>query len=345
MRKFELVESLVATALVVVLLAACGRDGTTTAERDDPTTIVEGTGQQKLEGSDVYTLKVSATEKAGEVSGSGSIAQGGVEERFSVECSAKDGEIVMVGGTFDDGERAGTRVALLIKDLNPDRVTVWFEDPPPADDCDSMVGNIPPDVIANDSFYTPLKEGNFSLTGPSTVVNSASGNTVANWSAFLDEASVSACAGPKVEGRMAATMNIAVSDALNAIAPRTPQIAFHGRELTASARSAVAAAASTSLVEVLRSAPGLSVDCRRTSIASVERAAAASMAALPDRPGTWIGVVLGKAAAKAALSWTGKHPAACDLVPMRLARVEADEHGLTMWETAALLTDRSTTIC
>ena len=76
MRKFELVGTLVATALVVVLLPACGRDGTTTAERDDPTTIVDGTGQQRLEGSDVYTLKVSATEKAGEVSGSGSIAQG-----------------------------------------------------------------------------------------------------------------------------------------------------------------------------------------------------------------------------------------------------------------------------
>jgi hypothetical protein len=62
------------------------------------------------------------------------------------------------------------------------------------------------------------------------------------------------------------------------------------------------------------------------------------MAALPDRPGSWIGVVLGKAAATAALSWTGKHPAAYDLVAMRLARVEADDHGLTMWETAALLT-------
>jgi hypothetical protein len=182
------------------------------------------------------------------------------------------------------------------------------------------------------------------VSEPSTV-NSASGNTVANWSAFLGVASVSACAGPKVEGRMAATMNIAVSDALNAIAPRSPQIAFHGREVAASARSAVASAASTSLVEVLRSAPELSVDCRRTSIASVERAAAASTADLPDRPGTWIGVVLGKAAANAALSWTGKHPVACDLVPMRLARVEADEHGLTMWETAARLTDRSTTIC
>jgi hypothetical protein len=115
--------------------------------------------------------------------------------------------------------------------------------------------------------------------GPVTV-NSTSGNTVANGSAFLDEAGVSACAGPQVQGRMAATMNIAVSDALNAIAPRSPQIAFHGHELTASARPAVTAAASTSLVEVLRSTPALSMDCRQTSIAFVEGSAAASMAAL-----------------------------------------------------------------
>jgi hypothetical protein len=182
------------------------------------------------------------------------------------------------------------------------------------------------------------------VPGPVTV-NSTSGNTVANWSAFLDEAGVSACAGPHVQGRMVATMNIAVSDALNAIAPRSPQIAFHGRELTASARPAVAAAASTSLVEVLRSTPGLSMDCRQTSIAFVEGSAAASMAALPDRPGTWIGVVLGKAAANAALSWTGRHPAVYDLVSMRLARIEAAEDGLTMWETSAVLTDCSTTKC
>jgi hypothetical protein len=41
------------------------------------------------------------------------------------------------------------------------------------------------------------------VPGPVTV-NSTSGNTVANWSAFLDEAAVSACAGPQVQGRMAA---------------------------------------------------------------------------------------------------------------------------------------------
>jgi hypothetical protein len=69
MRKFELGERLVATALAVVLLAACGHNGTTTAERDDPTTVVDGTGQQRLKGSDVYTLKVSATKTAGKFPG------------------------------------------------------------------------------------------------------------------------------------------------------------------------------------------------------------------------------------------------------------------------------------
>ena len=142
---------------------------------------------------------------------------------------------------------------------------------------------------------------------------------------------------------MASTMNIAMHDALNAIAPDSPQIAFHGREPAAYARAAVASAAGTSLVEVLRAAPGLSTDCRRRSIAFVEGAATVSTAALPDRPATWIGVVLGRAAANAALSWTGEHPAEPNLVRMHLAGVTASNHDLTMWDTAALLTACSTT--
>lgn len=179
----------------------------------------------------------------------------------------------------------------------------------------------------------------------SPIVDSTSGNTVANWSALSGEAGVSACTGPKVKSRMASTMNIAMYDALNAIAPDSPQIAFHGREPAASPRAAVASAASTSLVEVLRAAPGLSTECRRTSIAHVEEAAAVSTAALPDRPAIWIGVALGKAAANAALSWTGEHPAKPNLVRMRLAGVAASEHNLTMWDTAALLTAFTTTGC
>ena len=178
-----------------------------------------------------------------------------------------------------------------------------------------------------------------------TAFDSISGNTVADWSALLAEDRVFACAGPEVESRMASTMNIAMYDALNAIAPDSPQIAFRGREPGAYARAAVASAASTSLVGVLRAAPGLSTDCRRTSITFVEGAAAASTAALPDRPATWIGVVLGKAAANAALSWTSEHPAGPVLACMRLAGVAANKHELTMWDTAALLTVCSTTNC
>jgi hypothetical protein len=60
------------------------------------------------------------------------------------------------------------------------------------------------------------------------------------------------------------------------------------------------------------------------------------MAALPDRPSVWIGVVLGGAAAYAAMSWTAEHPVVSDLVSQRLARADADSRGLSMWEIAAL---------
>lgn len=176
-----------------------------------------------------------------------------------------------------------------------------------------------------------------------TAFDSISENPVADWSALLAEDRVFACAGPEVESRMASTVNIAMYDALNAIAPDSPQIAFHGREPAAYARAAIAWAASTSLVEVLRTAPRLSMECRRTSIFIVKEAAEASMEALPDRPATWIGVVLGKATATASLSWTSEHPAGPVLVCMRLAGLAADEHDLTMWDTAALLAACSTT--
>lgn len=176
-------------------------------------------------------------------------------------------------------------------------------------------------------------------------VDSTSGNTVAKWSAFADESVVAACVSPARERQMMAALHIAVSDALNAIALRSQPIAFTGQEPLAYARSAVAAAASTSLMGVLRSAPGLTADCRQTRTAIVKRAAEKSMATLPDRPSDWIGVVLGEAAASAAVSWTAQHPVGPDLVSMRLARAEADSRGLSMWETATLLARCSTTGC
>lgn len=153
------------------LLAACGDDATTTngaaatsAADEGSVILVEGSGKQKL-GPDVYTLEVSATVEDGEVTGSGSIVGASVKGSFTVECSAEEREIVMVGGTFDDGKQAGEGVALLIKDLDPDRVSVWFEGKPPADGCDSMLGNIPPDMLSDEMAFQPLEEGDFSTGG------------------------------------------------------------------------------------------------------------------------------------------------------------------------------------
>jgi hypothetical protein len=176
-------------------------------------------------------------------------------------------------------------------------------------------------------------------------VDSTSGNTAARWSAFVDQSGVAACVGPVIESRMVATLHIAVSDALNAVAPRSQSIAFRRQAPDAYARSAVASAARTSIVEVLRSAPRISKDCRRTSVDIVERAFETSMTALPDRPSVWLGVVLGNAAANASVSWTAQHPIESDLAPMRVARAEADSRDLSMWETASLLAACSTTDC
>lgn len=158
----------------LLLLAACGSDGDTAAAEGDntaatstaddgPTSIVEGSGIHRLGSSDPYTLEISATEEDGEVSGSGSLTQGGVEQTFTVQCNAEEGDVFMVGATFDLGERAGEAVAFLIKDLNPDRLTFWFEEKPAKEGCDSMLANIPADVLSNDEFFQPLEEGDFSF--------------------------------------------------------------------------------------------------------------------------------------------------------------------------------------
>ena len=182
MKRFLLTSFVGVTALT--LLAACGGEGTATADDDrsssstspagstGSTVIAEGRGKQKL-GSAVYELQVSATEQDGEVSGSGSIATGDIVESITVECSGEEGDIVTVGGTFENGPRAvktlagfggvSGRVAFLIKDLDPDRLSLWFEERPPADDCNSMLAEIPRDVMSNEDFFQPLVEGDFSI--------------------------------------------------------------------------------------------------------------------------------------------------------------------------------------
>lgn len=75
--------------------------------------------------------------------------------------------MIAVGGTFDEGERAGEGVALVIKDLDRDRLAIWFQEhaleaAPGHDSCDLMLDGI--GVRGWDElFFEPLRSGNFTL--------------------------------------------------------------------------------------------------------------------------------------------------------------------------------------
>lgn len=160
----------VATTL---LMAACpaGTDSrparqdtiaTSGAEAEDPNLIVEGSGSRKL-GPELWSIDASARQEDGRVSGSGTLAVADTEMSFTLRCTAEHVEMVMVGGTFDPGQQSGEGIALLLKDTDPVRLSVWFEDRAPPGGCRSMLANIPEDVLANESLFQPLEEGELTL--------------------------------------------------------------------------------------------------------------------------------------------------------------------------------------
>ena len=121
----------------------------------------------------------------------------------------------------------------------------------------------------------------------------ASGDAVIGWNAHAGEAAMKACIAPLDapfhESRMYAMMHIAIHDALNAIDRRFQPYALDKRvEPGASADAAVAAAARDVLVPLLgqlpRELPFITQACIDGSLAGVEAAYTAALAALPDAP-------------------------------------------------------------
>jgi len=170
------------------------------AERSSRTesakTIVEGNGEvhsravrgncelslsncpDELPGDHLLSVTVSASEEGGEVSGSGSIEGGGLDDSFTIRCSKEVddyrsgegrrwGHVLMVGGTFDEGVRAGEGMALVIRDLARDRLAIWFQESVPQtipgkDGCDWMLGGVEVRGL-DDLIYEPVTRGNFTL--------------------------------------------------------------------------------------------------------------------------------------------------------------------------------------
>jgi hypothetical protein len=123
-------------------------------------TVAEGTVKVVL--GRPLTVRLSA-EEAGEVSGTAEIISDQGGEAFSVdlECAPERNDVLILGGRVSESNRqdvkVGTSWAVLLKQGEPDRMLFYFEDPPPAGDCDAFARNIPDDVFANENRFQPVQ--------------------------------------------------------------------------------------------------------------------------------------------------------------------------------------------
>jgi hypothetical protein len=130
--------------------------------------FVEGC-KDVLPGIDLVTVEVSAMKVGTDVSGSGSIQGEGLDESFTVRCSTEVLDMIAVGGSFDEGGRAGDGILLIIKDgIQRDSLAIFYakyKGHASEDGCNSLLingedrlGTEPGDLIPR-----PLRSGNFTI--------------------------------------------------------------------------------------------------------------------------------------------------------------------------------------
>ena len=146
---------LASTVMIGSALGAC-------AGGDGGTTIAEGTVESQG-GEGFATMELSATEDDGEVSGEAKVTRGESQPPVTItfECSgeAADG-VVIVGGEVSESEDdefpVGTPSAVLVKEGDPDRIGLWFEDPSAVASCSELIENIPEEDLSDPSSYLPV---------------------------------------------------------------------------------------------------------------------------------------------------------------------------------------------
>lgn len=168
----------VTAAMALVLLGACSDDGTTasddgtTTSDEGPTTLAKGevsfAGSTGLGGQ---TMDITAVEQEGQVTGEARFSFGLI---LDLQCAdtGTDG-LVILGGevTTEQGDSAsvGDRVAVIIREGNPDSALVWYELPLPegevaAGSCREFLDSIPDDPSTGDPF-SDIAEGDDIETG------------------------------------------------------------------------------------------------------------------------------------------------------------------------------------
>ena len=174
-------------ATAILVLGACSDDGTTTSDEATTTTSGEGTTTTSGEGTTLakgdvtfagteglggHTMDITAVERDGQVTG---------EARFSfgttvdLQCANTDTDgLVILGGevTAEVGDSAeeGDRVAVVIREGEPDAAVIWYELPlpegeVPAGSCQEFVDSLPPDELTGENGVVDIVEGDDIETG------------------------------------------------------------------------------------------------------------------------------------------------------------------------------------
>lgn len=170
--KTRIAAAVASTATAIIVLEACSDDATTTSN-DGPTTLAQGdvrfVGSTDLGGQ---TMDITAVEQDGQVTGEAQFSFGLI---LDLQCAdtGSDGLVILGGeATAEDGDAAtvGDRIAVIIREGDPDSALVWYELPLPeggvaAGSCREFLDSIPRDQFTGDSPLADVAEGDDIETG------------------------------------------------------------------------------------------------------------------------------------------------------------------------------------
>jgi hypothetical protein len=166
--KMRFAAPVVIAATAITLLGACSDDGSTTLAKGEHVNFVA-----RAPWFSKQTLDITAVEKDGEVTGEARFSP--AELTLALHCADTDTDgLVILGGeaTADvvDGSAVGDRVAVIIREGDPDGAVLWYELPLPegkvaAGSCREFLDSIPNDQFTDEGDFAAVAEGDDIETG------------------------------------------------------------------------------------------------------------------------------------------------------------------------------------
>jgi hypothetical protein len=164
--KMRFAAPVASAATAIMLLGACSDDGATTLAKGEDVQFVASAPWFSKQ-----TMDITAVQEDGEVTGEARFSPAGLT--LALQCADTDTDgLVILGGeaTADGGDAAvGDRVAVIIREGDPDGAVLWYELPLPegevaAGSCREFLDPIPHDQFTRDNL-ADVAEGDDIETG------------------------------------------------------------------------------------------------------------------------------------------------------------------------------------